>query len=75
MIYEDFITKREIKLYFPNESNYQINKLFSEVRKHSDEIGVRMFSNITVPTKLFCDYWSLDYKKFLKTIEKEELKR
>lgn len=68
---EDFITKREIRLYFPKVTNYRIDQLFKQVRKHCSEIGINMFSNNTVPTKIFCDYWNLNYKKFIKKIEKE----
>ena len=69
----DFITKKEIRRYFINQTNYRVNKLFSLVREESAKVGINMFSQDTVPTKLFCEYWNLDYKKFMKIILKGEV--
>lgn len=68
MLYEDFITKREIKMYFPTVSNYHLNKLIMEVKEYCEIQGINIFNKRAVPTRIFCDYWGLDYDKFIKTI-------
>ena len=71
-MHKDFITKREIRTYFPNQTRYRIDKLFNDVRKHCKEKGVNIFSWDTVPIKLFCEYWGLDLETFKEVINKEK---
>ena len=47
----DFITKKEIRIYFPNETSSQIHKLFREVRKHSQLKGINTFNKTALHTK------------------------
>lgn len=70
----DFITKKEIRMYFPDEPSSQINKLFREVRVFSLKKGMSTFNKTALHTKIFCEYWGLDLETFKNVIKEEREK-